>query len=147
MLEKMKGWNRALLELFLGILFWGCVLQVAGCLFAEDILVYSVSMWLGIAAALASAFHMYKSLDKALSMGAGAYGASTKAAMIRYLAWALFLGIIMCSGILNPIYAFFGLITLKVAAYMQPFTHRFCNFIFQEEDPVPEAIPCEEDAD
>ena len=88
---------------------------------------------------------MYMSLDKALSMGAGAYGAATKSAMIRYFSWALLLGVIILTGVLNPIYTFLGLLTLKVAAYIQPFTHKFCNFIFQETDPIPEAIPWDDE--
>lgn len=145
MLKKIKETNRALLELVLGILFLGVILQIVGALVVEDVWNFSLAMWLGVAAAVGSAFHMYITLDKALSMGAGAYGAATKAAMIRYFCWALFLGILMVTQILNPIYAFFGLLTLKVAAYLQPFTHKFCNFIFQETDPIPEAIPWDDE--
>ena len=141
MLEKIKGINRALLELVLGILLLGIVIQSVGLFFVEEALKFSVAMWLGVAAAIVSAIHMYRSLDRALSMGMGAYGAATKSAMIRYFGWALFLGILMVTGILNPIHAFIGLLTLKVAAYLQPFTHKLCNIIFQETDPIPEAIP------
>ncbi|MBQ7918431.1 MAG: hypothetical protein IJ324_00600 [Lachnospiraceae bacterium] len=145
MLEKIKGINRALLELVMGILFLGIIIQIAGFFLAEAPLKFSIAMWLGIAAAIASAVHMYVSLDRALSMGAGAYGAATKSAMIRYFCWALFLGIMMATKVLNPVHGFIGLLTLKVAAYLQPFTHRFCNFIFQETDPIPEAIPWEDE--
>ena len=34
--------------------------------------------------------------------------------------------------------------SLKVTAYIQPFTHKLCNMLFHETDPVPEALP-EED--
>lgn len=145
MLKKIKGINRALLELIIGILFLGVIIQIAGLFWAEEPWKFSVSMWLGAVAAIASAVHMYMTLDKALSMEAGAYGAATKAAMIRYFCWALFLGILMVTEILNPIHAFIGLLTLKVAAYLQPFTHKFCNYIFRETDPVPEAIPWEDE--
>lgn len=144
MLEKIKGINRALLELNLGILFLGIVIELIGVFLVAEKLKYSIALWLGIAAAVASAIHMYVSLDKALSMGAGAYGKATKAAMIRYFGWAVLLAVIMLTDVLNPLYVFLGLLTLKVAAYLQPFTHKFCNFIFQETDPVPEAIPWED---
>ena len=145
MLEKVKGINRALLELIMGILFLGIVIQMVGLFCVEEALKFSIAMWLGVAAAMISAVHMYRSLDRALSMGAGAYGAATKSAMIRYFCWALLLGILMVTKVLNPIYAFIGLLTLKVAAYLQPFTHKFCNFIFRETDPVPEAIPWDDE--
>ena len=144
-LEKVKALNRALLELILGILFLGVISQIAGLFMTGEPLKFSVALWLGIAAAIGSAVHMYVSLDRALSLGAGAYGAATKSAMIRYFAWALFLGLIMVTGVLNPIHAFMGLLTLKVAAYLQPFTHKFCNFIFRETDPIPQAMAEEEE--
>ena len=144
MLEKVKALNRALLELVLGILFLGAIIQIVGVFVAEEALKFSIAMWLGVAAAVASAVHMYISLDRALSMGAGAYGVATKASMLRYFGWAILLGIVMVTKLLNPIHTFIGLLTLKVAAYLQPFTHKFCNFIFQETDPVPQAMPEEE---
>ncbi len=145
MLEKIKGINRALLELVMGILFLGAIIQIVGLFFVGDVLKFSVSMWLGVVASVASAIHMYVTLDRALSMGAGAYGVATKSAMIRYFCWALLLGLLMVTEILNPIHAFIGLFTLKVAAYLQPFTHKFCNSIFQETDPIPEAIPWDDE--
>lgn len=144
MLEKIKALNRALLELIIGIVFLGVVIQVVGAFVVQELLKFSIAMWLGVAVAIISAVHMYKSLDKALSLGAGAYSAATKSAMVRYFGWALFLGILMVTKVLNPIYAFIGLLTLKVAAYLQPFTHKFCNFIFRETDPIPQAMPEEE---
>ena len=145
MFNKIKEMNRALLELLMGIVFLGILIQIVGLFFVEERLRFSVALWIGAAAAVASVVHMYMSLDKALSMGAGAYGAATKSAMIRYFSWALLLGVIMLSGVLNPIHAFIGLLTLKVAAYLQPFTHKFCNYIFQETDPIPEAIPWDDE--
>lgn len=145
MLKKIKGINRTLLELTMGILFLGIIIQIVGLFFVEERLEFTVSMWLGVIASVASAVHMYVTLDRTLSMGAGAYGAATKSAMIRYFCWAVLLGIMMVTKVLNPIYGFIGLLTLKVAAYLQPFTHKFCNYIFQETDPIPEAIPWEEE--
>ncbi len=145
MLKKIKGINRTLLELTMGILFLGIIIQIIGLFLTEERLEFSVSLWLGVAAAVASAIHMYVTLDRNLSMGAGAYGAATKSAMIRYFCWALLLGVMMVTKVLNPVYGFIGLLTLKVAAYLQPFTHKFCNFIFQETDPIPEAIPWEDE--
>ncbi|MBQ8822569.1 MAG: hypothetical protein IJZ82_08000 [Lachnospiraceae bacterium] len=145
MLEKIKALNRALLELIMGILFLGVVIQIVGLFVTAEPWKFSVAMWLGVAAAVASAVHMYISLDKALSLGAGAYSAATRSSMIRYFGWALLLALLMLTKIFNPIHAFIGLLTLKVAAYLQPFTHKFCNFIFQETDPIPQAMPDEEE--
>lgn len=37
-----------------------------------------------------------------------------------------------------------GYMTMKVAAYLQPFTHKLCNMFFHETDPVPEPLPEDE---
>jgi len=34
--------------------------------------------------------------------------------------------------------------SVKVAAYLQPFTHKLCNKVFHEVDPIPEPMPVEE---
>jgi hypothetical protein len=36
---------------------------------------------------------------------------------------------------------------MKVAAYVQPFTHKLCNKMFHETDPIPQAMPEEDDED
>ena len=66
------------------------------------------------------------------------------AGLLRYGVLCIILGIIMLTDVLNPLIVFLGYMMMKVAAYIQPFTHKLCNMLFHETDPVPEALP-EED--
>jgi len=67
--------------------------------------------------------------------------------MVRYICVVIVFVIILLTDILNPLITFMGVMTVKVAAYLQPFTHKLCNKIFHETDPVPESLPDEEEFD
>ena len=41
---------------------------------------------------------------------------------------------------LNPLVFFLGYMSLKVTAYLQPITHKLCNRLFHETDPVAEPL-------
>lgn len=94
--------------------------------------------------AFITAVHMYRTLDKALDHGADAVKMVTKANLIRYGCIVIVFGIVLLTGVLNPLISFMGIMTLKVAAYMQPFTHKLCNKFFHEVDPIPQPLPEEE---
>ena len=53
----------------------------------------------------------------------------------------------MVTNVMNPLVVFLGYMSLKGTAYLQPFTHKLCNKIFHETDPVPEALPEEDGAE
>ena len=144
MIEKLRKINRALLELCLGIIFLGLLCQFIGMWFAENKLYYSLALWLGVALAFITAVHMYRTLDRALDCGADAVKMVTKANLIRYGCIVMVFGIVLLTGVLNPLISFMGIMTLKVAAYMQPFTHKLCNKFFHEVDPIPQPLPEEE---
>ncbi len=144
MVEKLRKINRALLELCLGIVFLGLLCQFIGMWFAESKLYYTLALWLGVALAFVTAVHMYRTLDKALDHGANATKMVTKANLIRYGCIVAVFGIVLWTGVLNPLISFMGIMTLKVAAYMQPFTHKLCNKFFHEVDPIPQPLPEEE---
>ena len=144
MKEKLRKINRALLELCLGIVFLGLVFQFAGMWFADHKLYYTLALWLGVVLAFITAIHMYRTLDKALDYGADAVKMVTKANLLRYVCIVVVFGIVLWTGVLNPLISFLGIMTLKVAAYMQPFTHKLCNKFFHEVDPIPQPLPEEE---
>ena len=140
--------NRTLLEMELGIVFLGVVCQIIGVLFATDKERFSASLWFGIVMACVSAVHMYQSLDRALDYAEGdASKLITRAYLIRYAALVVLFGIIMVTNVMNPLVVFLGYMSLKGTAYLQPFTHKLCNKIFHETDPVPEALPEEDGAE
>lgn len=147
MISRLKEMNRALLELDLGILFCGAVCQLTGMWLTGHKGLYSAALWLGIALALVATWHMYRTIDRAMDLGEGATKVMVANNMLRYAVLAICLGIIMITNVLNPLIVFLGYMMMKVAAYIQPFTHKLCNKFFHETDPVPEAMLEEEAED
>lgn len=144
MKEKLRQINRALLELCIGIVFVGIMCQFVGMWFAQNKFLYSAALWLGVVLAYVTAVHMYRTLDRALDFGADATKIVTKANLIRYGCILIVFGIVLLTGVLNPLITFMGLMSLKVAAYLQPITHKLCNKFFHEVDPIPQPLPEEE---
>ncbi len=147
MLEKIKKIHRALLELWLGILFTGLLIQLTGMWFVANKVLYTLALWLGIVMAFLMVLHMYRTLERTLELGAGAQKAMTIANLVRYACVVVVFVIILVTGVLNPLITFLGLMSVKVAAYLQPFTHKLCNKVFHETDPIPESIPDDEEFD
>lgn len=136
--------NRTLFELETGILIFGVVCQMF-VFFPEDKAGYSIGLWIGIAVAMGAAFHMWYTLDKGLDFDEkSAIGYLGKQNIIRYAAIVIvFIGVAV-SGIGNPLVTFLGVMGLKAAAYMQPFTKKISKLLYGEEI-LPEII--EEPAD
>ena len=124
----MNSWKRTLLELLIGIVLSGVVFEIVGLLFVKDKLAHSIGMLLGILIALAMATHMAFSLNDALDWDEEqAKRAIWKSYLLRYLSVAICIGLIAYFGIGNVISCFLGIMTLKPAAYLQPYLHRFIN--------------------
>lgn len=140
-IERLKEKNRTLLEMYAGLLFWGIVCQLVGMLFVQDKFFYSLSLWFGIALAFVSVLHMYRTLDRALEFGEEATKIIFRGYMIRYVLFILILIIIMVTGVMNPLVVFLAYMGMKVTALIQPITHKLCNKIFHETDPIPEPLP------
>ena len=122
----LKRLNEALPGLVLGIIIYGILLQFAGVWFVNDKLGYSVGLWIGIGCALFMAIHMAMSIEDAVSIGTedGAKKKTIASAMFRYVIVLLVL-VAMCYlnlGMILP--AFFGVLGLKISAYIQPLFYR-----------------------
>lgn len=129
-IERM---NRTLFELEVGILIFGAVCQMFVFL-PKDKTGYSVGLWIGIAAAAFGAFHMWYTLDKGLDFDEkSAIGYLGRHNMIRYLLFVAVVALAAVSGIGNPLSVFLGIMGLKAAAYMQPFTKKISRWIYGEE--------------
>lgn len=113
-----------LLELWIGILAYGIVFELALLLFARNP-AYSIGLWIGISLALAGAFHMWWSLNRGLELPekAAVKSVSTQN-IIRYVMIAAALAVLMCTNFANPIFAFCGYMGMKVSAYLNPLIHR-----------------------
>lgn len=135
MLEKLKRINRAVPELWISIVFIGLICQLVGMCFVQDKALYTGALWIGVALALITVFHMYRSLDKALEPGVDAAKAVTISNLIRYGCIVVVFAIVLVTEIFNPLVTFLGLMSLKAAVYLQPITHKICNKIFCEMEP------------
>lgn len=117
--------NETLTELLIGIAASGGLFQGTIVWFVKDRLSYSAGLWIGVFMAAALAWHMWRGIDSVLALGeAGAQKAMRMQSLIRYGAVVVILGVLMCTEAANPLAAFLGVMTLKVAAYLQPVTHK-----------------------
>ncbi len=113
-------------EIAINCLMCGCILQIV-CIFLPFPLgALSLGLWIGILLAIAMAGHMDMTIDRCVS------GFAEKRAIAymrvnsvgRYLFVLLAFGLVLVYKIGNPLACFAGVLTLKVAAYTQPFTHK-----------------------
>lgn len=126
--------DRTLFELIAGIVFWGILCQLIGIWIVRDKLGYSIGLWIGAILAVGAGTHMWWGLDRALNHSQeAAQKQLTKYNVIRYLFIVAVLAVVMISEIGNPLSAFLALMGLKVAAYIQPITHRICSAFYKED--------------
>ena len=137
LLERLREKNRTVLEMELGILALGILFQIGSAPFPGDRLSRAVSLLLGSAMAFAAVLHMYRTLDRALDLDEkGAQKAIYRGYVIRYLLVVVIVLLVILTKWLNPLLTFLGYLSLKFTAYLQPLTHKICNKLFQETDPV-----------
>ena len=131
--DRKKGMDKTLLELSAGIIFWGILCQITAVWLVEDKTGYSIGLWMGVLLAVMAGIHMWWTLDRSLDFPQDtAVKLMTKYNIIRYLVIVVVMALIMISGFANPLSAFLGLMGLKVAAYIQPFTHKICAKFYKE---------------
>ncbi len=116
--------DQTLLELWLGILAYGVVFEIALLFFSRNP-AYSIGLWIGVFLAVAGAFHMWWSLDRGLDLpekeAVKSLGAQN---IIRYVVLVIVLGVLMCTEFANPIFTFCGYMGMKASAYLNPLVHR-----------------------
>lgn len=122
----LKQISRLTKELVLGIWGYGIIVLLIILIFINDKLFYCVGLLEGLIIATCMIVHMQISLDKALNIGeAGAEGHIRKSYGIRTAVVFLSLGLIYYFHLGSVLTAFIGIMGLKVAAYIQPFTNKF----------------------
>ncbi len=141
MMKYLKKTDRILLEMHTGMLVFGIVCQIAGAFFAKDQARYASSLWFGVLFAVAGSIHMARTLDRALPNGEAAAKMITRGYVFRYLVIIVVLALISVTNVMDTLIVFLGYMSLKMTAYLQPFTHKFYNMLFHETDPVPQALP------
>lgn len=120
--------NKTLHYLIFSIIFLGFFIEILGFLFTNDKINFTISLWVGILISVSCAVHMAVALEIALDLGE--YGITKFLIlhnMIRYVVIVILFAIILMTGYLNPLYTFLGIMTLKVGAYLVPFTDRLIS--------------------
>lgn len=120
-ISRLKEINSALPGLLFGIVIFGLLCQAAGFFLVSDRAGFSIGLWIGVGTAIFMAFHMAFSLNTAVERDVkGAQAAATRQNIIRYLVVVIIFGVLMVTGIGNPLAAFLGVMGLKLSAYAQP---------------------------
>ena len=124
----MNSWKRTLAELLTGIVLSGILFELIGRIFVKDKISHSIGMLLGVLIALAMATHLAYSLNNALDWDQEhSKRAIWKSYMLRYASVAICMGLVAYFRIGDIISCFIGIMSLKAAAYLQPYLHKFCN--------------------
>ena len=125
-MRKIRNINQTVWELIIGIVLVNALLEVIGLIFVSQKGAYTIGLVLGMLMAIGMVFHMNISIEKAIDIG----GEHAKGYMLKSYAirTVVVLAVIVCVGVLkfaNLLSLILGVMTLKVAAYLQPITHRF----------------------
>lgn len=122
----MRNINKTVWELLIGILFCGIVLEIIGVMIVQDKLYYTIGLGAGIVVAVFMTFSIHSSVVRAIDAGEG--GAKAKMVTSYIIRTVLTVGVILAVGVFklgSIVGMLLGIMTLKVAAYIQPITHKF----------------------
>lgn len=122
----MRNINKTVWELLLGVLFLGIILEIVGVMLVRDKLYYSIGLGIGIILAIFMTFSIHSSVVKAIDVGE--HGAKAKMITSYVFRTVLVVAVILIMAVtrLGSLAGLLiGMMTLKVAAYIQPITHKF----------------------
>lgn len=125
MIKKIRQLNSALPGMLFVIFVAGVLLEMIFIWFVKDKAGFTLGLFIGVILAAVMALHMAYTLDAAINLGeGGAIKVMQKHNLLRYGVVVLVCGVVMVTKIANPLAVFLGIMTLKVAAYFEPFTHK-----------------------
>ena len=117
--------NSILIELLVGIAFFGLVIQIICIFLLKDHLYHAIGLWSGILVACFMVIHMQRSIEDELDLGPeGAEKHARNAYAIRTVVTLVVIGIVIGFQLGNPITLAIGIFPLKLSAYLQPYTHK-----------------------
>ena len=122
----LRRLNDALPELILGIIVYGVIVELAGVWFVTDKLRYTTGLLIGILLACGMAVNIAVVLQDAVAVS-GTQHAQAKIiakSVLRYVVIVIVFFAMMKFHLGNLYTAFIGVLGLKIAAYLQPFTHK-----------------------
>ena len=126
-MRKLRQITDALPGLTGGIFLYGALLQIVASALGSGRLYDAVGLWAGIGCAVYMGIHMAVTLRRFLGEDSGTRGGRGRFPAGVVLRYAVVLGVfalLLVSRLGNPVLAFFGVMGLKVSAYLQPFWHR-----------------------
>lgn len=129
----LKRLNKALPELIAGIVIWGIFAWLAGIWFVKDKLLFTTGLWIGTFLAAGMAIHMAVVIADAAD-GISGQGKLITMSLLRYGAVVVVFGCVAYFRLGNPIAAFAGVMGLKIAAYLQPITHKLMSKLQRREE-------------
>ena len=128
----MNGNNRqtqeavqTLKELILGTVLWAVIICLVTVWFVDSRFVFVVSMTAGTVGAVATAVHMYRSIEYAMEMPEDSAGKYLRKQSVLRMGGAIVLILLAYYLKGNIVAIFLGLLTLKPGAYIQPLLHKF----------------------
>lgn len=127
MIHFFRNADTTVKEMWIGILLWGLACELVTVWFVKDRLSGGLGILIGCLLAAAGVWHMWKVLDTALDLGDGAQKYLTVRSWARYGVFVIVFAILMVTEWANPLTAFFGLMGMKAAAYLQPAVHKFIS--------------------
>lgn len=120
LVKRMRQINSSLPLLLLGIVVWGCLVQLVGIWFVNDKLRYSTGTWIGVGLAIFMAINLALVIESAVDRGSSV-GVLRFKSILRYVIVIAVFFVMIYFNLGNWISAFIAVMGLKVSAYAQPF--------------------------
>lgn len=120
LVKRMRQINSSLPLLLLGIVVWGCLVQLVGIWFVNDKLRYSTGTWIGVGLAVFMAINLALVIESAVDRGSSV-GVLRFKSILRYVIVIAVFFVMIYFNLGNWISAFIAVMGLKVSAYAQPF--------------------------
>lgn len=120
MIKALKRLNEALPGLLLGILIFGIIEELIGIWFAEDKLLFTTGVFIGIGCAMGMGIHIAWILEKSVETAGTATKRMAVYSALRYIVVVLIFFAMMYFHLGNFYAAFIGVLSLKISAYAQP---------------------------
>lgn len=137
----MSNYRKVLFDLWIGIAILGILILGIGVWFVKNPLSYILGLLLGLVTAAVLAKHMHSTIEKAMARDDGKFATRMRLYTIMRYGIVIVVLVVACiSPYTNPIATFIGTLTLKLAAYLQPLTHKLSSLFFGKDEPyIPES--------
>lgn len=120
--------NTVLKEMIVGMVLYGIILQIVCLIVPGDHLRMSAGGWLGVLTGIGMAIHMKASLDEAVDRPEGdAQKYLQKRYAARYTTVIVVFVAAAWLDLVNIMTLFFGVMSLKLSAYLQPLLHKILS--------------------